>query len=715
MENTIHSSNLDTNHFNILGGLSVQKQSDSDYVIALAGNPNVGKSTIFNALTGMKQHTGNWPGKTVENTQGYYKLNDQGYVLVDIPGSYSLMARSAEEEAARDFICFGNPDAVIVVCDATSLQRNLNLVLQIIETGKRTVVCVNLLDEASQRKIQLNLDLLEKRLGVPVVGTTARSNQGLDQLMNTLAGALTKSAPESVIEYPEYVQQSIAKLAPVIKPYTGNHLSAEWIAARLLDGDQSFYHSLTDFLGLDLKEQTAVKNTLKIIKNDFKKMGITQLKLEDAMAEVFVLKSIEIFQGVVKEPAIPSDQRDRKFDKIFTSKTTGFPIMFLMLLLVFWITISGANVPSSILAKALFGIENWLANVAIAIGAPTILIDMLIHGVFNVVAWVVSVMLPPMAIFFPMFTLLEDFGYLPRVAFNLDRLFKACDACGKQALTMCMGFGCNAVGVTGSKIIDSPRERLIAIITNNFVPCNGRFPILISIISIFLVGSSIGSLNTFLGALILVATILFGVGMTLLISKILSMTVLKGIPSSFTLELPPYRKPQVGKVIVRSIFDRTLKVLGRAVIAAAPAGLIIWILNNLQMGDTTLLHSITNLFDPFGKALGMDGAIIIGFILGLPANEIVMPIIIMIYSAQGGLIELEGAALGQLLIQNGWTWVTAISTLLFTLMHWPCATTLLTIRKETQSSKWTIISFLAPTLSGIIITFLFNSVVSLFV
>ncbi|MGB4610576.1 MAG: ferrous iron transport protein B [Saccharofermentanales bacterium] len=711
----MNSSIIDTNHFHILGGLSVKKQSDSDYVIALAGNPNVGKSTIFNALTGMKQHTGNWPGKTVENAQGYYKLYDQGYVLVDIPGSYSLMARSADEEAARDFICFGNPDAVIVVCDATSLQRNLNLVLQIIETGKRTVVCVNLLDEANQRKIELNLDLLEQRLGVPVVGTTARSNQGLDQLMLTLADSLTKPAPKSVIKYPKYVQQSIAKLAPLIEPYTGNHLSAKWIAARLLDGDQSFHQSLTDFLGLDLKEQTAIKSTLKDIKDNFKKSGITQLELEDAMAEVFILKSIEIFQGVVKEPAIPSDKRDRKLDKIFTSKATGFPIMFLMLLLVFWITITGANFPSSLLAKALFGIESRLADFAGSIGVPAVLIDMLIHGVFNVVAWVVSVMLPPMAIFFPMFTLLEDFGYLPRVAFNLDRIFKACDACGKQALTMCMGFGCNAVGVTGSKIIDSPRERLIAIITNNFVPCNGRFPILISIISIFLVGSAVGSFNSLFGALILVATILFGIGMTFLISKILSMTILKGIPSSFTLELPPYRKPQIGKVIVRSIFDRTLKVLGRAIIAAAPAGLIIWILNNVQTGNTTLLHSITDILDPFGKALGMDGAIIIGFILGLPANEIAMPIIIMIYSAQSGLIELEGAALGQLLIQNNWTWVTAISTLLFTLMHWPCATTLLTIRKETQSLKWTVISFLVPTLSGIVITFLFNNLVSLFI
>lgn len=695
--------------------LAVEKKSQDDKVIALAGNPNVGKSTVFNALTGLNQHTGNWPGKTIENAQGYYNFNNQDYVLVDLPGSYSLMARSAEEEVARDFICFGQPDTVIIVCDATCLLRNINLALQIIETGKRTILCVNLLDEAEQRQIKVDLDLLSERLGVPVVGTIARSNHGLNDLMKSVQTTLQAPPPKNLIVYPDFVEKGIENLLPRIEPIVGNYLDARWVAARLLDGDQNLINSIEDYLDYELIEDPEIQKTLKDYEFKLRDKQITQIELKDKMAETFIQVASVLCQDVIEEPPIASDQRDRKLDKLFTSKLTGFPIMLIILLLIFWFTISGANVPSDLLAKVLFGFEAWLANAAISIGLPSLIIDLLIHGVFNVIAWVVSVMLPPMAIFFPLFTLLEDFGYLPRVAFNLDRFFQGCDACGKQALTMCMGFGCNAVGVTGSRIIDSPRERLIAIITNNFVPCNGRFPILISIISIFLVGSSSGFSKSFLGALILVLVIIFGVGMTLLVSKLLSKTVLKGIPSSFTLELPPYRKPQIGKVIVRSIFDRTLKVLGRAIIAAAPAGLIIWLLNNVQSGDTTLLYTITDFLNPFGKALGMDGVILVGFILGLPANEIVMPIIIMTYLAQGGLLELEGAALGQLLIQNGWTLTTAISTLLFTLMHWPCSTTLLTIRKETQSWKWTIVSFLVPSVAGIAITFLFNSLVRIFV
>lgn len=695
--------------------LAVEKKSQDDKVIALAGNPNVGKSTVFNALTGLNQHTGNWPGKTVENAQGYYNYNNQNYVLVDLPGSYSLMARSAEEEVARDFICFGQPDAVIVVCDATCLMRNINLALQIIETGKRTILCVNLLDEAEQRQIKVDLDLLSERLGVPVVGTIARSNQGLNDLMESVQTTLQAPPPTNLIVYPDFVEKGIETLLPRIDSIVGNYLDARWVAARILDGDQNLFNSIEEYLDYELIEDPEIQRILKDYQFKLKDKQITQIELKDTMAETFIQVASVLCHDVIEEPLIASDQRDRKLDKLFTSKLTGFPIMLIILLLIFWFTISGANVPSDLLAKVLFGFEDWLANAAISIGIPSLIIDLLIHGVFNVIVWVVSVMLPPMAIFFPLFTLLEDFGYLPRVAFNLDRFFQGCDACGKQALTMCMGFGCNAVGVTGSRIIDSPRERLIAIITNNFVPCNGRFPILISIISIFLIGSSSGFSKIFLGALILVLVIIFGVGMTLLVSKLLSKTVLKGIPSSFTLELPPYRKPQIGKVIVRSIFDRTLKVLGRAIIAAAPAGLIIWLLNNVQSGDTTLLYTITDFLNPFGKALGMDGVILVGFILGLPANEIVMPIIIMTYLARGGLLELEGAALGQLLIQNGWTLTTAISTLLFTLMHWPCSTTLLTIRKETQSWKWTIISFLVPSVAGIAITFLFNSLVRIFI
>lgn len=334
--------------------------------------------------------------------------------------------------------------------------------------------------------------------------------------------------------------------------------------------------------------------------------------------------------------------------------------------------------------------------------APVV-ISLAIHGVYKVIAWVVSVMLPPMAIFFPMFTLLEDFGYLPRVAFNLDNLFRKCGACGKQALTMCMGFGCNAAGVTGCRIIDSPRERLLAILTNNFVPCNGRFPTIISVITLFLLGNREGWVASFEGAFLLALVILLGVVLTFLISYGLSRTVLKGVPSSFTLELPPYRRPQFLQVIVRSIFDRTLKVLYRALTAAAPAGFLIWVLANLSIHGRTLLTLLTSFLDPMGHLMGLDGTILAGFILGLPANEIVMPVIVMAYLQEGSLVGMEGSALSNLLAANGWTWTTAVCVILFSLLHWPCATTLLTIHHETGSICWTALAFSLPTICDFIL------------
>jgi len=700
-------------------GLVIRKRSEGDKIVALAGNPNVGKSTIFNALTGMNQHTGNWPGKTVANAQGYCARGDRGCVMVDIPGCYSLMAHSAEEEVARDFICFGKPDAVVVVCDATCLERNLNLVLQTIEAAPRVVVCVNLLDEARKKKINVNLPLLSRRLGTPVVGAAARGGEGLEQLLVALDKSLQTEAAapkEPLVRYPAYIEDAIARLTPAVSQVLSGGetgIDVRWLCARLLDADESLLTSIRTYAGVDL-EREPVASALRAVREEFARTGATEEQIRDDLATVFVKTAEQLCRDVVTCEKERADRRDRRLDKWFTSRLTGFPIMLLILLGVFWLTISGANMPSALLAKALFGFEDWAAAGLAAAGAPGMLIDLLLHGVYRVMAWVVSVMLPPMAIFFPLFTLLEDFGYLPRVAFNLDRCFKGCAACGKQALTMCMGFGCNAAGVTGCRIIDSPRERLIAIITNNFVPCNGRFPTIISVISMFLLGGAAGIMESLGGAAILVGVIVFGVGMTLLISKTLSKTILKGVPSSFTLELPPYRRPQIGKVIVRSVVDRTLKVLGRAVISAAPAGLVIWILANVQAGDASLLAHLTGFLDPFARTIGMDGVILTGFILGLPANEIVVPIIIMAYTAQGSLLELEGAALLNLFVQNGWTWLTAINVILFSLMHWPCATTCLTIHKETQSFKWTAVSFLVPTVCGVVVCFLFTTIARFF-
>ncbi|HHW22006.1 MAG TPA: ferrous iron transport protein B [Clostridiaceae bacterium] len=694
--------------------LQIKKMTPDDKVIAIAGNPNVGKSTVFNGLTGLNQHTGNWPGKTVTNAQGYCRYGNSGYVLVDIPGTYSLMAHSSEEEVARNFICFGEPDAVIVVCDATCLERNLNLVLQTLEITRKVVVCVNLMDEAKRKHMQIDLDAISRKLGVPVTGTVARRKKSLDKLMQSVENLmkLDKDTPFK-IEYIKPIEDAVAQLEPIIKSKV-KKIDSRWLSLKLLDYDESLITALNDYLGYDLLADSHIREGLAKAKQVLSDNGITSDILRDKIVAGLVLTAESICSDTVHFDKRDYYARDRKIDKILTGKWTGFPIMVALLMGVLWLTITGANYPSAMLSDALFWIEDRLTDAFHWLGAPDWLHGMLVLGVYRVLAWVVSVMLPPMAIFFPLFTLLEDLGYLPRVAFNLDKYFKKCRACGKQALTMCMGFGCNAAGIIGCRIIDSPRERLIAIITNNFVPCNGRFPTLIAILTMFFAGAAAGPLESVYLAVLLTGVIVMGIFATFIVSRFLSGTVLKGVPSSFTLELPPFRKPQIGKVVVRSIFDRTLFVLGRAVAVAAPAGLVIWTMANLRINDLTLLAHCSRFLDPFAKLLGMDGVILIAFILGLPANEIAFPIIIMAYMSSGSLMELDNLwDLKQLLVENGWTWITAVSTMLFSLLHWPCSTTCLTIKKETQSLKWTAISVIVPTVIGIIVCFIFSGIARL--
>ncbi len=586
--------------------------------VALAGNPNVGKSTLFNALTGLRQHTGNWAGKTVATARGQYTFEGEEYQLIDLPGTYSLAAHSREEAVARDYIESGQADGVVVVCDATCLERNLILVLQVLELTGNVLVCVNLLDEAERMGVKIDLPALSRRLGVPVVGTAAGRQEGLEDLKAAIARLVRGDAPAA------------PKRAP------GERVTlAERYAAQVVRGEEA------------------------------------QRK-----------------------------RRQQRLDRLLTSKSTGIPLMLLLFGLVVWLTVAGANVPSAMLT-ALFArigvvLENWLS------GAPAWLSGVLLDGVYRVTAWVVAVMLPPMAIFFPLFTLLEDLGYLPRVAFVMDHAFQRCRACGKQCLTMCMSIGCNACGVTGCRIIDSPRERLIAILTSSLVPCNGKFPTLIALITLFFVGGRGGLLASVEGAALLLGALALGVAGTLACSRLLSATVLKGMPSSFALELPPFRKPRVGEVIVRSVLDRTLFVLGRAVSVAAPAGAVIWLMANVTVGDATLLAHCTGFLDPFARLFGLDGVILMAFILGWPANEIVLPVMLMAYLATGSLVEFDDlASLGRLLAQHGWTWLTAVCAMLFSLFHWPCSTTCLTICKETGSVKWTALAVALPTALGL--------------
>ncbi|MBC9784808.1 ferrous iron transporter B [Heliobacterium chlorum] len=421
--------------------------------------------------------------------------------------------------------------------------------------------------------------------------------------------------------------------------------------------------------------------------------------IADRIVENIYRQAELIAQDTVQIDPEKARKWDRRIDELLTSRWFGYPLMLGLLSVLFWITIEGANIPSSLIADGLFWVQDRLSALFLASGSPLWLQGFLVEGVYRSLAWVVSVMLPPMAIFFPLFTMLEDLGYLPRVAFNLDRLFRLAGAHGKQALTMSMGFGCNAAGVVACRIIESPREKLIAALTNNFVPCNGRFPTLIAVASV-LTGGFLGvTWGASMAAPIVSGLVVFGVAVTLFVSWTLSKTLLKGQPSSFTLEMPPLRRPQIGRIIVTSIFDRTLFVLWRAVVVAAPAGGVIWLLANISTGEQSLLTTFANGLNPLGVALGMDGYILLAFILGLPANEIVLPILIMSYLAGGRLVELDSIEeLARLFIDHGWTWLTAVNVMLFSLLHFPCATTLLTMRKETGTWRWPLLSVVMNTL-----------------
>lgn len=666
--------------------------------IALAGNPNVGKSTIFNALTGKQQHTGNWTGKTVEKCEGSYFYEHKKYDLVDLPGTYSLFAHSLEEEITRDSICWDAYDCVVVVCDATALRKSLNLVLQTLEMTQKVVVCVNLMDEAKKRSISIDKDRLSHHLQVPVVFTSSNDKASLQQLCKAIAEVEESNVSVGFsIHYPCLIEVIIDELAKKIENQRKDrkwNLNSRWLALRMLEKEHS--PSLENYFDQIMNQEMEkwIENKRKLLYQSPYHMRFQDVLIESIMKQVenIVLECVSYDITVVRE-------RERKIDRILVHPIYGKLIMTLLLGCLLWITIVAANYPSQILFSFFAFGEEKLRNIFVLMIFPDWLVSLLMDGIYRVLTWVVSVMLPPMAIFFPLFTFLEDLGYLPRVAFLLDHSFQKACTCGKQALTMCMGFGCNAAGVVGCRIIDSPRERLIAIITNAFVPCNGRFPSLIFFLS-FLFSFFFDSISSFVEALFLFFLLSLGVAMTLLFSWLLSKTVLKGTPSSFVLELPPYRRVQLKKIIVRSFLDKTLHVLWRALIASTFAGVILWLFANLQYHDQSLLQYLATLLDPIGLLFGLDGAILLAFLLGFPANEIVLPILLMIYLSGTKLIEFDNSTISFLLLQQGWNYQKVISMLVFLLFHWPCATTCMTIYKEGREMRWVVLSMFLPTVCG---------------
>ena len=704
-----------------------------DILVALAGNPNVGKSTVFNALTGLRQHTGNWPGKTITRAEGAFAHEGKRVKIVDLPGTYSLQAGSTDEEVARDFILFGRPDVTVVVVDATRLERNLNLALQVLDITDRVVVYLNLVDEARRHGIAVDAARLEKELGVPVVSGVARTGVGIDELLAAayrVATGAARTRPYRAAQLPADIEATVADLTREIDTAFPAVPNARWVALRLLNADDAVVEVVRSGELGQLGDSGADGDAAdgpppppaereRVLRAARRLRWTLPADFHDSLTERIYTAAQRIADGAQMRGLKKAGfDLDRTLDRLLTSRWLGFPCMLAILATVFWITIEGANVPSGMLAALLIDDAHpWLKGLFDAAGSPWWLSGFLVDGIYLATAWVVAVMLPPMAIFFPLFTLLEDFGYLPRVAFNLDALFRSAGAHGKQALTMCMGFGCNAAGVVSTRVIDSPRERLIAILTNNFSLCNGRWPTQILIATIFIGALAPARFSGVVSAAAVIAIAVLGIVTMFAASWFLSRTMLRGEATSFSLELPPYRPPRVLQTLYTSVIDRTLIVLWRAVVFAVPAGAVIWLVSNIELGSVSLAQHAVSSLDPIGLLIGLNGVILLAYIVAIPANEIVIPTVLMLTvltvelagagSGAGVMFELESiAATGEILRAGGWTLLTGVNLMLFSLLHNPCSTTLYTIYRETRSAGWTALAAVLPLAIGVTVCFL---------
>lgn len=712
------------------------KVEDSDYVVALAGNPNTGKTTVFNALTGLRMHTGNWPGKTISRAEGGFSYDDEQFKIVDLPGTYSLLSASPDEEVARGFLLFGQPDVTLIVVDATSLERNLNLTLQVLQITRRAVMCLNLMDEASAHKIEIDTRNLSRELGIPVVPCSARSGEGIPELLREVANMAERTNVADPLKLKLDIpglRGSLKKMEAEVKQAFPDLQQSRWVALRLLEGDREVIEAVRS---KDLAQLSTVSRKFepqdeasydRVLTLAHELSWRLPKNLHDRVTETIYGEAAKIASRCVTSQGGSSRLVwQQRVDRLLTHPVTAFPVMLAVLGVVLWLTIAGANVPSQMLSSLLVDqghtlISSWFETM----GSPAWLKGLVVDGMYLATAWVVAVMLPPMAIFFPCFTLLEDLGFLPRVAFNLDRMFQKVGAHGKQALTMAMGLGCNAAGVVAARVIDSPRERLIAIITNNFSLCNGRWPTQILLASIF-IGAAVPSAWSsiaVMGSVLLVT--LLGFGLTLVSSWMLARTVLRGEATSFSLELPPYRPPNILRTLYRSLIDRTLIVLWRAVVFALPAGALIWLVANVSWGDQSLAHALIELLESPAQLMGLTGVILLAYIVAIPANEIVIPTILMLSVLVTGQAELgEGAGvmfetgnegIHQILMDAGWTLLTVVSLMLFSLCHNPCSTTIYTIYRETRSWKWTSVATFMPLAFGIVICVTLATVWRMFV